>query len=162
MWGSGRIRTVGQCPWPGGISWLHILTWLQVRIFSFGVGSGLCSLNARLIATRICSPGPLRSHLNTALLRSGALFNFKRTCVRKVSVWLESLFFMGIIGPLRMLFILQAFPTHSLKLANPKRARSIVLLETEAERLSELPDAKGKSGSDVGLGLGHPQVKQKI
>lgn len=51
---------------------------------------------------------------------------------------------MGIIGTLRMLFILQAFPTHSLKPANPKRVRSIVLLETEAERLSDLPRCKGQ------------------
>lgn len=40
--------------------------------------------------------------------------------------------------------MLQAFPTHSLKLANPKRVRSIVLLETEAERLRDLPRCKGE------------------
>lgn len=51
---------------------------------------------------------------------------------------------MGIIGTLRMLFILHAFPTHSLKLANPKRVRSIVLLETEAERLSDWSRYKGE------------------
>lgn len=128
----------------GGISWPYVLAWLQVLIFSFGIGSGICSPNARLISTQTYSPRDLRSHINTALLRSGALFNFRLTCVRKVSVWLESLFFMGIIGTLRMLFILQPFPTHSLKLANPQRARSIVHLETEAERLSDLPRRKGQ------------------
>lgn len=51
---------------------------------------------------------------------------------------------MGIIGTLRILFILQAFPTHLLKFANPKRVGSIVLLETEAERLSDLPGCKGE------------------
>lgn len=43
-----------------------------------------------------------------------------------------------------MLFILQAFPMHLLKLATPKRVRSIVLLETEAERLSGLSGDKGE------------------
>lgn len=52
---------------------------------------------------------------------------------------------MGIIGTLRMLSILQAFPTHSLKFANPKRIGSIVLLETEAERLSDLPRCEGEA-----------------
>lgn len=51
---------------------------------------------------------------------------------------------MGIIGTLRMLFILQAFPTHSLKFANPKRVGSIILLETKTERLSDLPRCKGE------------------
>lgn len=44
-----------------------------------------------------------------------------------------------------MLFILQAFPTHSLKFANPKRVESIVLLETEAERLGDSPKCKGEA-----------------
>ena len=43
-----------------------------------------------------------------------------------------------------MLFILQAFPTCSLKPANPKRVRSIVRLEIEAEGLSDLSRYKGE------------------
>lgn len=53
-----------------------------------------------------------------------------------------------------MLFILQAFPTHSLKFANPKRVESIVLLETEAERLSDLPTCKGEVWVTSGIMIG--------
>lgn len=56
-----------------GISWQCILAWLQGSIFSFDSGSDTCFLNTRLISTQIHSPRDLRSHLNTALLRSVAI-----------------------------------------------------------------------------------------
>jgi hypothetical protein len=81
---------------------------------------------------QIYSPRDLRSLVNIILLRSVALFNFKLTCVRQVSVWLESLFFQENNRTTWNTFHPPSIPMNSLKFSNPKWIRCVVHPETKA------------------------------
>lgn len=93
------------------------MAWRQVPIFSFGVGLGVFSWSGRQHRPVLLGSEELSKRRP---LRAGALLCVvSDTCVGKVSVWLKSLFFTGIIGPLRILFSPSSISHAFIKICKP-------------------------------------------
>lgn len=86
FWGGGEFKPRANDFRLGGISWPYILVCLQVLVFSFAIGSGIHSLNARLISSQTYSPRDPRSYLNTAPLRSEAVQFQTHLCQKSISL----------------------------------------------------------------------------